>query len=510
MVALALFACPLQAQDTSQAAPKVVTSRPAGGLLFVADELNEPFSYADKDGQAIGYDVDVINAISARIGRKIAVQLMNRNDAMEAVQKGQADGMIGLELAPGREERRQPWVLCGPTMPVDYAIVVAKDVRDVNDLAGLDGTRVAVKENSAVSELFDNNESVTLVSARRPRDGCIMVRGRRVTAFIGNRNAIQYSARTNNLDGLKFVGVTVYSVNDYGPALKAGGDAALAGEIKKAVQQLSAEGTLAKMQQQWFAHELNPASWLDQAWASAGLWALGATVALVLLGMVWRWTLISGAQQRTRKLTGEMEALRRHAADLEARAAAEPRVTAPADEAKELAPAPTGVAPVQLNDLIRQAGETLRQEAGETVAIAYQLDEDVPLVLADPERVRRTLSMLVSNARDAIAERRKGEPDLAPRIGILTRRARQDELPAAMKSSDRQFAAISVRDTGCGIAQELVQKIFQPGYTTKPGSAGQGLTYVYGTVAQHGGWIDVESAPGRGATFSIYLPVVKS
>ena len=54
-----------------------------------------------------------------------------------------------------------------------------------------------------------------------------------------------------------------------------------------------------------------------------------------------------------------------------------------------------------------------------------------------------------------------------------------------------------------------MQKIFEAGYTTKPNAAGHGLTFVYGTIAQHGGWIDVESAPGRGATFSLFLPAAE-
>jgi signal transduction histidine kinase len=67
-----------------------------------------------------------------------------------------------------------------------------------------------------------------------------------------------------------------------------------------------------------------------------------------------------------------------------------------------------------------------------------------------------------------------------------------------------------VRDSGCGIERENLERIFQSGFSTKTDSAGQGLTVVYATVARHNGWIDVESAPNRGATFSLYLPIAEA
>lgn len=104
------------------------------------------------------------------------------------------------------------------------------------------------------------------------------------------------------------------------------------------------------------------------------------------------------------------------------------------------------------------------------------------------------------NGRDAMA----GE-------GTLQLRLQADQrLPAlrGQPSSPAPFAAISVSDSGMGIAAELLERIFDPFFTTKaPGEGtGLGLSQVFGFAKQSGGDVQVESIPGQGTTFTLYLP----
>ncbi len=76
-------------------------------------------------------------------------------------------------------------------------------------------------------------------------------------------------------------------------------------------------------------------------------------------------------------------------------------------------------------------------------------------------------------------------------------------------ASPGRFACLLVQDNGCGIAPELLPHLFEPFFTTKEvgKGTGLGLASAYGIVKQHAGWIEVESAPGRGATFKVFLPI---
>ncbi len=82
-------------------------------------------------------------------------------------------------------------------------------------------------------------------------------------------------------------------------------------------------------------------------------------------------------------------------------------------------------------------------------------------------------------------------------------------LPLADQRDDRDWLTICLADTGTGIAPENLERVFEPFFTTrsKDGGTGLGLSVSYGIIADHGGFIDVESQVGKGSTFTIWLPV---
>jgi signal transduction histidine kinase len=80
--------------------------------------------------------------------------------------------------------------------------------------------------------------------------------------------------------------------------------------------------------------------------------------------------------------------------------------------------------------------------------------------------------------------------------------------PADLGGGESDYARLSVTDQGTGIAPDILPHIFEPFFTTKAigEGTGLGLSVSYGIVREHGGWIAVETTPGRGSTFSIYMP----
>jgi PAS domain S-box-containing protein len=158
--------------------------------------------------------------------------------------------------------------------------------------------------------------------------------------------------------------------------------------------------------------------------------------------------------------------------------------------------------PLDLNALIGGLAPMLRRLIGEHMDLIIAPGGDLGQVTADPGQIEQVVMNLVVNARDAMP---KGGA-----LNVQTKRAvlaeTKDHLEGRIPPGD--YVTVRVQDAGCGMAPGTLAKIFEPFFTTKePGKGtGLGLSTVYGIVHQSGGHIGVDSAPGRGTTFTIYLP----
>ena len=156
---------------------------------------------------------------------------------------------------------------------------------------------------------------------------------------------------------------------------------------------------------------------------------------------------------------------------------------------------------VILNQRVTDMTRMLNRLIGEHIAIDLRLAADLWPVRADAAQLEQVVVNLSLNARDAMAA--------GGRLAIET--ANRDVKAAEarlLEIAPGPYVELRVRDTGVGIPIELQGRIFEPFFTTKPKGAGTGLglSMVYGFVRQSGGVITVDSAPGRGTTFSLLLP----
>jgi len=162
---------------------------------------------------------------------------------------------------------------------------------------------------------------------------------------------------------------------------------------------------------------------------------------------------------------------------------------------------------LQLPDVVSEVSNLLQRLLGETVDLVINHGRALGAVRADPGQIEQVIVNLVVNARDAI----QAKGDKAGQVTLRTYRVTADEvrklatdfLPVA------DYTALSVTDTGTGIAPENLSKIFEPFFTTKDvgKGTGLGLSTVYGIVKQSGGFIFADSELGQGTTFSVFLPV---
>jgi signal transduction histidine kinase len=159
---------------------------------------------------------------------------------------------------------------------------------------------------------------------------------------------------------------------------------------------------------------------------------------------------------------------------------------------------------VSINRLIMTIPKWLETTPPKTITINLSLDPTDPQIEADASQLNQVLLNLCVNARDAMGD--TGVLQLST-MRIAGSRLR-DQYPEA---EDRDYVCIAVADRGHGMDENVREHIFEPFFTTKQEGKGTGLglSIVYGTVMSHHGFVDVETQPGHGSTFHIYLPVAQ-
>jgi two-component system, cell cycle sensor histidine kinase and response regulator CckA len=159
---------------------------------------------------------------------------------------------------------------------------------------------------------------------------------------------------------------------------------------------------------------------------------------------------------------------------------------------------------LNLNDLVVDMQKMLPRLIREDIAVSTALDQELHSVRADRNQIEQVIMNLAVNALDAMPE--------GGRLRIDTKNVRLDELYARSHPGAKpgEYACLSVTDSGTGIDSETIAHIFEPFFTTKElgKGTGLGLATVYGIVKQSGGYVWVDSEPGKGADFQVFLPRV--
>ncbi len=155
------------------------------------------------------------------------------------------------------------------------------------------------------------------------------------------------------------------------------------------------------------------------------------------------------------------------------------------------------------DEVVAEALQLLRASLPATIEIRRRIDQEIPAIEADPTQIHQVLMNLCTNAAHAMRD--GGVLEVGLTAVDLT--PGQIDIPATLNAG--RFVRLTVHDTGHGMDRDTLARIFEPFFTTKPPGEGTGLglSVVHGIVASHGGAIDVASAPGRGTTFAVYLPV---
>lgn len=159
--------------------------------------------------------------------------------------------------------------------------------------------------------------------------------------------------------------------------------------------------------------------------------------------------------------------------------------------------APLETRPIVVHRVVEDLAPLLRRTFDPKHEVRTEFDAEPWVARVDSQRLTEALVHLCLNARDAM-----------PGSGAVTMAVHNVHLDARSGAGSGDYVRIDVRDTGVGMPPEVLARMYEPFYTTKgsEGGTGLGLTSVHVIVEQHHGWIECESAPGRGTRFSVYLP----
>jgi PAS domain S-box-containing protein len=160
--------------------------------------------------------------------------------------------------------------------------------------------------------------------------------------------------------------------------------------------------------------------------------------------------------------------------------------------------------PLDLNRIVLEMGRMLRPAMGESIQVEMSLEPIEGTVVADRARVEQVILNIALNARDAMPS--------GGRLSIATSSVALTEADAARHPGTEitpgRYVKMTISDTGHGMDPETLARIFEPFFTTKGigEGTGLGLSTVYGTVKQSGGFVWAYSEPGHGSAFTVYLP----
>ena len=160
---------------------------------------------------------------------------------------------------------------------------------------------------------------------------------------------------------------------------------------------------------------------------------------------------------------------------------------------------------VDLTQLVSESTGLLSASVPKRVSLSFNLSQDLPYLEVDPSRMEQVLMNLVINAGESIPPKSDGRIEVLTSCCEITPDAARRNSKAYDVASGT-YVCLEVRDNGIGMDEATVAQIFEPFFSTKFTGRGLGLAAVYGIVRSSKGFIDLQSTPGAGTTFRVFLP----
>lgn len=156
---------------------------------------------------------------------------------------------------------------------------------------------------------------------------------------------------------------------------------------------------------------------------------------------------------------------------------------------------------LSVGKLVKETLPLIEHSMNQSIKVVVDLEKDIPIIKADATQLQMVFSAVMNNASEAIEK--------SGSIRVAVQKKDVDDKYATQHPGLKvgQYVRLTVEDDGKGLDSESKERIFEPFYSTKLQGRGLGMAASYGVIINHGGWIEIDSEPGKGAVVSIYLPV---
>lgn len=267
-------------------------------IRVAGDDNYAPYEFVDGDGNYRGFNVDIMNALSAQLGVDFLLMPMHWNDAVQALDSGAVDVVQGMNISKEREQR---YTFSSPTVINTVAIFVSAQETRIKSLQDLQGKRVTVQRGDIGMELIQADARID-VTVLDDQEDCVALLGRgAVDAFLGDRQAgLSYVRQLDLESEIKIVG-TPLKMSGYAIAVR-GEDEELARLIEQGLDAIKLNGTYDKIYEKWFGVQFqdNSVVWKRTAVVAAAF--LVVAVSVILAIYMWNRTLVRQVRLRTEEL----------------------------------------------------------------------------------------------------------------------------------------------------------------------------------------------------------------
>ncbi len=155
---------------------------------------------------------------------------------------------------------------------------------------------------------------------------------------------------------------------------------------------------------------------------------------------------------------------------------------------------------LSITELVEETLLLLKHSMNQSVKVVMDLKKDIPIIKADATQLQMVFSAVINNAAEAI------EGSGSIRVSLQNKDVDDKYAMQHPGLKVGQYVQLTVEDDGKGLDRETMERVFEPFFSTKHQGRGLGMAASYGIIINHGGWIEIDSGPGKGAVVNIYLP----